>query len=203
VNIAALLFACSVHADDAVLLSLAYVHGRGQPYTVVDVSVNGLSQDDSLGIVSSAPSAVAAEAELERIFARGGEPVVGLLPVRPEWAVELGKASEELFEPCTDVAVASAKLSEFDDACKSRGRRRMTERRVCALERYGRSLGLRALGQAVLADLTLPSAFASEEDSVAESWISAPSDSGLFFATGPRALPSLPPLSPPPARVSP
>lgn len=200
-DIIALVLSCSVHADDAVLLSLAYVYGGGDPYTVVDVSVNGLTQDDSLGIVLTAPSAVGARAAMDRIVATGGEPVVGLLPARPAWAIELGKASAELFDPCTAVAVASAKLSEFDDACKRRGPRPMAARRACMLEQYGRSLGLPGLRQAVLADLTLPSAFDGDEDLRGGAVLSTPSDSGLFFATVPLAT-EWTPLSPAPPRVS-
>jgi len=189
-DITALLLACSVHADDALLLSIAYVHSRGSPYAVVDVGLNAVDRDDALGVDSAAiSSAAAARAAVGRILAIGGEPVLGLLPVRPEWASEFGKTLDNLLDPCGDMAIASAKLSEFDYACRSRGSQRGVQRRGCTLDLYGRHLGLPALRQAVLADLTLPNPFPSDsvEATNSPSAIAEPAGGELFFPTAPLA----------------
>jgi hypothetical protein len=186
VNIAALIFACSVHADDALLLSLAYVHGRGNPYSVLDVQRRGPEEDEAGDMLASSSSA--ARAAVERILAAGGEPVLGLLPARPDWALEFGKTLEDLFDPCGNIEIASAKLSEFDYACRDRGSLRSSQRRSCTLDRYGESLGLPALGRAVLCDLTMPSAFPSPQLEMNESMRlerALGGNSGLFFATRP------------------
>ncbi len=180
-DIAALLLACSVHADDAMLLSIAYVQGRGDPYVVIDVSPQASERDDAHGVGAATSSSTAARAAVARIVAVGGEPVLGLLPVRPEWASEFGKTLDDLFDPCGNIAVASAKLSEFEHACG-----RVGKRRGCILDLYGRSLGLPALRRAVLADLTLPNPFPGDGATESETR-AGQGGSDLFFATTPIA----------------
>ncbi|HKO91396.1 MAG TPA: hypothetical protein VJU61_09600 [Polyangiaceae bacterium] len=187
-NIAALLLACSVHADDALLLSIAYVYGRGNPYAVVDASFNAVDRDDAVGVDDSAASSPsAARAALARILAIGGDPVLGLLPVRPEWASEFGKTLDDIFEPCGNISIASAKLSEFDHACRNRGSPQGVQRRGCTLDLYGRHLGLPALRRAVLADLTLTNPFPGDSAaaSALPSGVAAPAGADLFFPTAP------------------
>ncbi len=178
-DIAALLLACSVHTDDALLSSIAYVHGRGSPYAVIDVGSQGLEQDDA-GIVRTALSPAAARAAAERIVSIGGEPVLGLLPARPEWASEFSKELADLFDPCGSIEVASAKISEFDYSCRSRGSQRTLQRRACTLELYGRSLDLPGLRQAVVADLRLPNPFPSDGSDAAV--VGPELSASLFFS---------------------
>ena len=104
---------------------------------------------------------------------------MGLLPVRPSWGEEFGKRLDELFHPCTNVAVASAKISEFDYACRSRGTQQAVGRRACVLQRYAASLALPALPRAVLADMAVAARFTCCEAFVA----SMPANPGLFFGT--------------------
>lgn len=176
-SIPALLLACSVHADDALLLSIAYVHSRGNPYAVVDVSLDAVERDDDIGDPVAAKTAVAG------ILAMGGEPVLGLLPVRLEWAVEFGKTLDDLLAPCGNIAIASAKLSEFDYACRSRGSQTGSRRRSCTLDLYGRRLGLLALRRAVEADLTLGQPFSGGSVELIRD--SVPEEGDLFFPTAP------------------
>jgi hypothetical protein len=198
VNISALLLACSVHADDALLLSLAYVYGRGNPHAVVDVSVDAVEDRDAIFAIEEAPSSpAAARAAVGRILANGGEPVVGLLPVRPDWASEFGKTLDDVLNPCGAIAIASAKLSEFDYACRGRGLQRSLQRRGCALDLYGRHIGLPALRQAVLADLTLTNPFPSDSSAASDTpaLLAAPVGGEVFFpaaALSPAAVPSPP-----------
>lgn len=186
-----MLLACSVHPDDRLLQSIAYVHGRGNPYAVTGM---GLDQEDASAMAAPS-SADVARAVVHRILFTGGEPAVGLLPVRLDWAEQFGKSPGDVLEPCGNVAIASAKISEFDHACRSKGpRSSAAARRTCTLGRYGASLGLPALMRAVMADLTLPSAFEVETADLSSLLAALPfptdASPGLFFpvASAPRAL---------------
>jgi hypothetical protein len=193
-DIAALLLACSVHADDALLLSTAYVYGRGSPYVVVDVSLDARDGEDALGVQSIPSSPAAARAAVERILASGGDPVLGLLPARPAWATEFGKTADDLLDPCSAIAIASAKLSEFDYTCRSRGSQRGVQRRGCTLDLYAHQLGLPALRRAVLADLTLTNPFPTDSGEASDSppALMAAPGTELFFPTAPLAPPAIP-----------
>jgi hypothetical protein len=191
-NISALLLACSVHTDDALLLSITYVYSQGSSYAVVDVGIDAADRVD-IGVHGTAGSREAALAEVQRILANGGQPVLGLLPVRPEWASEFGKMVDDLLDPCGSIAIASAKLSEFDYACRGRGSQRGQARRGCTLDAYGRQLGLPALRQAVLADLTLTEPFPNDDADATNSpsVVAASTAADLFFRTRPLSGPAV------------
>ncbi len=195
-DIAALLLACSVHPDDSLLASIVFVHARGNPYAVLDVRPESLDVTDALGLDIAPDSLPIAQAAVERIQRAGGIPVFGLLPARPEWAVEFGIPWVRLLDACTNVQVASAKLSELDYECRASGLRFDTPaRRACTLDHYGAHLVLPALRRAVLADLTLPTAFpTSSEGMRAAAATSLPATNELFFVVGAVAPPPLSPL---------
>lgn len=200
-DLPSLLLACSVHADDRLLEAIVYVHGRGNPYAITHVgSAASRNQDEEPTLTPS--SAKAAREIVLETLAAGGEPVIGLLPARPGWAEEFAKTVGDLFDPCTNVAVASAKISEFDHGCRARGRAASSKaRRACTLARYGSSLGLPALRQVVMADLTLPSAFEVESSVVSPVLATLPfpeTGAGLFFQLAP-ASPALPLSKQPPS----
>jgi len=199
-DIAALLLACSVHPDDSLLSSIAYVYSRESRYAVVDVRLHDLDQD-APGRVMDPGSPAAARAVIDRIAAAGGEPVFGLLPVRVEWLSEFGKTLDDALQPCGSIELASAKISEFDYACRSSGVQPV-QRRSCTLDLYGRALHLPALRHAVLADLSLPSPFPGDTSHAEATGPEAPTSGGLFFTSGllgpppspPTNSPSLPPV---------
>lgn len=156
-DLATLLLACSVHADDALLAAVAYAHSSaGNVYSVQNVHLDVLtSQDEPLWRGTPPRSIDAALSEIARIADAGGTPVVGLLPVRLEWAAAFGKTPAQILEPCTNVAVASAQVSAFDYECRSEGPRATSPaRRACTLNRYGSSVGLPGLPRSVLANLS-------------------------------------------------
>ena len=199
-DIATLLLACSVHPDDALLSSIAYVYSRESRYAVVDVSSDDFNQD-APGLVMVPGSPTAARAVVEQIVATGGEPVFGLLPVRLEWLSEFGKTLADAMEPCGSIELASAKISEFDYACRRSGVQ-LVQRRACTLDLYGRALHLPALRPAVLADLSLPSPLPGGTSDPEVTGPEAPTSGGLFFTSGllgpppspPTNSPSLPPV---------
>jgi hypothetical protein len=149
----ALLLACSLHFDDPLLVAVAEAFSAGSPFVVVNVAPS-LSQDDH-AVEATTIDRAAADRELARVLRLGGEPVVGILPLRLEWLTDFGKTQSSAFDPCVAIEVASAKLSEFDYLCRARGARaEAPARRACTLERYGASLALPGLRPWVLASLT-------------------------------------------------
>lgn len=186
-DLASLILSCSVHADDALLSTLARVHSNGNPFVVINVDVAALdSQDDPLP--TAALSIDAARLAAVRIQALGGQPVLGLLPVRPEWASEFGKAPDELFDPCSNIAVASAKISEADYGCRTKGRRLdAPARRACTLDVYGALLALPGLRRVVLVELlTAPGEPERPYPELEQGFAASPSaGSGLFFSLAP------------------
>ena len=154
----ALLLSCSLHLDDPLLLGVMEAFSSGNPYRVENVAV--LDEDDErMGLETPPQSVAEARGAVERIISAGGEPVVGILPLRPEWLAELDQPEAGLFEPCQQVRVASAKISDFDYQCRRLGAAaRAQDRRACTLRRYGASLGLPALGRFVMLTLAQPPA---------------------------------------------
>ena len=77
-------------------------------------------------------------------MAQGGKPLLGLLEVPLSWLSAFGWPLASAFDPCINVAIGTAMLSEFDAACATKGsmlteRARMlerTNRRVCVLRKY-------------------------------------------------------------------
>ncbi len=154
-DLVAILLTCSLHHDDRLLRSVIDAHSAGNPYTVAQVSFLQADSQDGPMPTQVPRSRNEAKSAAAAILASGDEVALGLLPVRPAWAVEFGRTMEDLFDPCSNVAVASAKMSEFDFACRRRARRQnAAARRSCTLDRYGTSLGLLALRVAVMADLS-------------------------------------------------
>jgi hypothetical protein len=177
-----LLLACSLHADQRLLEAIVDVYSAGNPSTVVDVGISALEdQDQPLALLDGARSQRSARADVFRLLAQGGDPLFGLLPVRRGWAQEFGKSVDDLFEPCANVAVASAKISEFDYACRSHGPRPTSlRRRSCTLRGYAGSVALPALPRAVL--VALGSASCCENSASPPAAVFAPApDFGLFF----------------------
>jgi hypothetical protein len=176
-----LLVSCSLHLDDALVLGVIDAFSAGNPYTVR----NSLVLEDEaelLDLEMPPQSAAEARAAVDHIVAAGGDPVVGLLPLRPAWLEELAKPAGALFDSCQGVEVATAKLSEFDFHCRHRGANsRVTARRACTLERYGASLGLPALGRFVLVSLAHTPAAPVESTPSSSSAASLFRPGGIFF----------------------
>jgi hypothetical protein len=152
-DVLALILACSLHSDDALLRVMVEVQSGGNMYFVGDLAT--LKTNDSL--TSAADSLRAAE----EIAKHGGRPAVGLLGVPLDWAARFGHGPLDLFDGCTNIAIGTAMFSEFADACSparpasrltshpAHGRRHPTRRavplvavRACVLRRLATELGL-------------------------------------------------------------
>ena len=168
-DVLAIILACSLHPDDALVRTLVDVQSSGNIYFVGDLTT--LKTNDAL------KSADAALQYAESLRQHGGRPAVGLLGVPLAWAGRYGRAPIELFDACTNVAIATAAFAEYRDRCSSRGslarhrnrgpgrRRRhsLTDGaalRFCIVSRFARDLGLATAPastlQRLIADLGAP-----------------------------------------------
>jgi len=112
----ALILSCSVHLDDHLVEALATTLSVSNQYFVGDLST--LDTYDNAHSVAEARKVVAA------IIKRGGRPAVGYLAVPVAWAARFGRTTDDLFDGCVNIGIATAMLSEYDDACSARPDRR-------------------------------------------------------------------------------
>jgi hypothetical protein len=154
------ILACSLYpADDALVRAIAEGPSGNSPYLVVDAAADPTQLD-----AAPAPKTKAeAVARTQAILAKGGRPLLGLLQVPPAWLGVFGRQMPSAFDPCTNIAVATAMLSEFDFECRAstgpaQGRNLALEhvnRRACVLRRYEAETGSVDLESAVLLELSL------------------------------------------------
>jgi hypothetical protein len=212
VDVLAIILACSLHPDDALVRTLVDVQSEGNVYFVGDLKT--LKSKDSL------TSADAALRYAEGLRGQGGRPAVGLLGVPLDWASRYGRAPIELFDACTNIAVGTAALAEYQDHCSADrphpnrqsagGRRRQRPRtfetaasRTCVLRRFARDLGLASAPSALLRRLA-----PGQRADPAQSVDGSPARSGIFDpgardgASSGTARASLPIFLEPPATTS-
>lgn len=209
-DILAIVLACSLHPDDALVRTVIDVQSSGNVYFVGDLKT--LKSKDWL------KSADAALQYAEELRGQGGRPAVGLLGIPLEWASRYGRAPIELFDACTNVAVATAVFSEYSDRCARvsgsyRGHRpplraprvrQIVAQRYCVLSLFAHDLGLRAAPSEVLRRLVdeglaptrAPEASPAAASSVFESGRAEESsatshlDSASLFMSPPAVAPS-------------
>lgn len=151
---------CGLHGDVTLVIAMAMMFSHGNPYMVQDVAKDAddayvEEEGESLRLpVARAPKAprtrAEAEAQLRSIVSDKGAPVVGLLPVPVSWAGIFGRTPSELFNPCVNVSIATAKLSEFEYECGgSKGTR------DCVLQRYAEAAAMEDFGQDVTDELDM------------------------------------------------
>jgi hypothetical protein len=102
---------------------------------------------------------------MEKIVELGGEPVLGLMQVPAPWAAVFHKQPQELFDPCTNIAIATAKLSELEYDCsrpaKSNRRNSAAHFKVadaihirpCVAHKYAQAIGVPEFELVVLLEL--------------------------------------------------
>jgi hypothetical protein len=157
------ILACSLHVDDGLVRAIADSNSHGNPYAVVDPTADAEAEEPP----PEPRSLDAALARVAEIAGRGGEPLLGLMQVPRSWAGRFGRDERELFDPCTNVAIGTAMLSEFDYECgrgeRAVGRRKSsserglvntsTPRRICIVRKYGDAVGLPDLELVVILEL--------------------------------------------------
>jgi hypothetical protein len=146
---------CSLYlADDDLVRAIATSTSESNPYFVIDTSVDWTQVDPP----STPKSTAEAVARVSDILSKGGRPLLGLLEVPPRWMSAFGQGLGAAFDPCTNVAVGTAMLSEFDFECSSESTKRTARsrataaapgqsgarsaaRRLCVLGKYEASIG--------------------------------------------------------------
>jgi hypothetical protein len=139
---------CSLYlADDNLVRAIAESTSESNPYFVIDTSVD-MTQVDPPPPPKSASEALARTTD---ILAKGGRPLLGLLQVPPAWMSAFGRELGDAFDPCTNIAVGTAMLSQFDSECAgSRPRSAPAKprtlspdgRRRCVLHKYEQAIRL-------------------------------------------------------------
>jgi hypothetical protein len=153
------ILACSLYAsDDAMVRAIAEGPSEGNAQLVLDAAAEA-----SEGAPPAAPTNEAeATARASALVAGGAHPLLGLLELPPAWLEAFGRPLASAFDPCTNVAIGSAMLSEFDSACAPRQAPRdargraldRTNRRACVLRKYEAAIGVADFAEVVLLELS-------------------------------------------------
>jgi hypothetical protein len=137
---------CSLYAsDDPMVRAIAEGPSGNHPYLVLDP----VADSTEAGVRPWPKSEAEATARASGLMAEGGRPLLGLLELPPAWLDIFGRPLSSAFDPCTNIAIGTAMLSEFDSECAasapSRRQARLLERanrRACVLRRYESAIGL-------------------------------------------------------------
>jgi hypothetical protein len=149
---------CSLYAsDDALVRAIAEGPGESNPYLVMDTAVDP-AQGDSAPPTSEREATALASNRI----AQGARVLLGLLELPPVWLDTFGRPLPSAFDPCLNIAIGTAMLSEFDASCASklppqgeRARRlERTNRRACVLRKYEAAVGVVDFAAAVLLELS-------------------------------------------------
>jgi hypothetical protein len=152
VDLVATILACSLHFDDALVRALAQSNSRGNPNFVFDPTVEPARDPRP-----PPRTAVDALAVAEQILAKHAVPLLGLMQVSPAWMAAFGRHLADAFDPCSNIAVGSAMLSEFDGECSRNPphdpKTRTTDQRACVLRHYADALQMPELVAVVTLEL--------------------------------------------------
>ena len=195
---------CSLYAsDDALVRAIAEGPSRKNPYLVLDPIADAAEE----GAAPPPKGEAEATARARELAAKGGKPLLGLLELPAAWLEIFGRPLEGAFDPCTNIAIGSAMLSEFDYECAASARSRRqpallerVNRRACVLRTYEAATGSVDFEEVVFLEL---SAQAAIGPSVEEAPIFAPPAASHW---GPDQLlvlltPSAAPTTPTPPRL--
>jgi hypothetical protein len=138
-NVIAAILTCSLYTDDALVRAIVD-NAHDNPLAIFTPDL-----DPGSGSLSSAPETLeTAAAQLREITTHGGRALVGLMQIPVAWASTFGRAPQDLFDPCINLSIGSAMLSEFDYACArtkvSQSSQLVAARRACVLPRYAEAI---------------------------------------------------------------
>jgi hypothetical protein len=186
----AAIVACSLYFDEALVRALVEGQSQGAQYFVGDLS--DLKS-------SSAPDLRAARALFSAVERRGHRPALGLMGVPIDWSAALSRTPADLWNPCINISIGTAKLSDFDYACRqSRAHARsQLASRECVVRHYADALGLPSRQQSlfVRAILQMARRFKRHPLKLSAEEPTAPS-TDLFFGSPNQAPAALPPFAP-------
>jgi hypothetical protein len=141
---------CSLYlGNDDLVRAVAESASHSNPYFVLDTSVDP-TQLDAPPAPKNASEAVARTSD---ILSSGGRPLVGLLQLPPAWMTAFRRDLAAAFDPCTNIAVGTAMISQFDFECTlaraAKGPVRPRDakgsaasRRRCVLRKYEEAIGV-------------------------------------------------------------
>jgi hypothetical protein len=159
VDILAIILACSLHPDDALVRTLVDAQSGNTVLFVGDLST--LTMNDGLRTTAEALRFV------DQVRRRGGRPAVGLLGIPLDWVSRYGIRDVDLFDACTNIAVGTAALSEYYERCTGKSwrrskvspagprghspsRRLRRSARACILARFAADLGVKGAPATIL-----------------------------------------------------
>jgi hypothetical protein len=154
------ILACSLYpSDDALVRAIAEGPSQKNPYFVLSAAIDPSQGDPSLTARSDSDALAAAK----DLLARGGKPLLGLLEIPAGWLTVFGRDLAEAFDPCTNIAIGSAMLSEFDYQCAAKAPARparslaleRVSRRACVLRKYEAATGCNDFEMTVLLELSV------------------------------------------------
>ena len=149
------ILACSLYADDGLVRAIVQSTSLSNPYAVLDVAQEESIDDPPPPLPRTVEDALT---RLNEIRERGGTPLVGLMQVPPEWAVLFGREPRDLLDPCINLSIGTARLSEFDRECAAEVKPRLgrlksrlppkpkpsaIQNRPCIVRRYAEAIGMR------------------------------------------------------------
>lgn len=115
-DLLAIILACSLHPDDALVRTLVDVQSGGTALFVGDLAT--LTMNDSL------PTTAAALRFVARVRQRGGRPAVGLLGIPLEWASRYGLGRLTSSMPASTFPSGRLRCPSIPTAAASKPRRR-------------------------------------------------------------------------------
>jgi hypothetical protein len=168
-DLLATILTCSLYAsDDALVRAIAEGPSGNNPYLVT----GPVADSAEAGAPPTPKSEAEGAARAKGLIAQGGRPLLGLLELLPAWLDLFGRPLSSAFDPCTNIAIGSAMLSEFDHECAVSARTRRqapllerVNRRACVLRRYESAIGLDDFEEAILLELSIqrPAALSIED----------------------------------------
>jgi hypothetical protein len=156
-DVLAAILTCSLHADDALVRAIVD-NAHDNPLSILTPDL-----DPETGAAVSAPQTLdEATRQLAEITAHGNRPLVGLMQVPIAWASGFGREATDLFDPCINISIGTAMLSEFDSACakatgagapKTSPITTVAARRRCSVQRYAQAIHMPDLATVVTLEL--------------------------------------------------
>jgi hypothetical protein len=126
-----------MYFDDDLVRAIAQSISHSNQYFVSDVGIEMTSLDPP------EPHTLAdAMARVGEITAKGDHPVLGLMELPPTWIDAFGRTNRDAFDACTNVAIGTAMLSQFDYECRNSAPTTPTtstrngQQRACVLRKY-------------------------------------------------------------------
>ena len=130
------LLGCSLYMDDNLVRAIVESTSQSNPLFVQNVALDSTPPEEP-------PITVAqAVAQAEAIAKHGGRPVLGLMQIPAVWLTGFGRSLQDAFDPCINVTIGTAMLSNFAYECaKASGAKDKTSVRPCITRKYATAAG--------------------------------------------------------------